>query len=457
MDEEPCRQAVRVAQDLYSLTDNADRISTVSAYLLRKTDKLITPDTRIIPAFTCRDIPDLLDMLTGVVVLDITVIPSILASNVELMQKSAVPPAHAPPQQCTRMGKSKQPDPRKVRGSLLPVKRRRMDDPATCLEDTPFAVKTYDMLPDGVLQMVYSFIPKEVTYKAMMQHRSFDLFLSKLMGYANLQSRDAAIDYYWSCDTRLIRNSISPSMAALFWAASGITCEAGDARNLRVSMGLLRVTAKKFLKLRPVLASHIHEKGVDLEVQLRMTPRFRPYFSAVGLFASTGVVEYLRAGNHKMTVHDSQNLTPLSTLISLKTLFIWPHSMDMQPLSNLINLEFLDLGDQPMADISFLASLVNLNNLILGVKVNQDLTPILRLVKLEMLYIYIWNEYTNERGKTRLGNVPVEQVDRIAELLKGLPGLTKIKFYELQTTKKDGPVTSERLWASAFPFSDDDY
>jgi len=85
MNGEELRQAKRFAQDIYSRVDDTDRIYEVSAYLLFKTDMLIPTDTRILPAFTCRDIPALLDLLTRFVVSDITAIPVILAANAQLI------------------------------------------------------------------------------------------------------------------------------------------------------------------------------------------------------------------------------------------------------------------------------------------------------------------------------------------------------------------------------------
>jgi len=119
------------------------------------------------------------------------------------------------------------------------VKRRRLDAPEATitdptslltLEDTPFVTKMFTMLPEGVLQMVYGFITKEVSYKVMIQHGSFRKFIHAIRRYALIQSTDEAIEFFWRCNRAELCGKLPLSKSALFWKATGRTGEHCDAK-----------------------------------------------------------------------------------------------------------------------------------------------------------------------------------------------------------------------------------
>jgi len=84
-----------------------------------------------------------------------------------------------------------------------------------------FREKIRSLLPDGVEQLVYSFLPTRVVYLALIQHRSFRLFLSKVREYAELDSTDAAIDYFWLCNEDTIGKCLSEGADILHGYLSG--------------------------------------------------------------------------------------------------------------------------------------------------------------------------------------------------------------------------------------------
>jgi len=84
-----------------------------------------------------------------------------------------------------------------------------------------FREKISSYLPDGVLQLVYSFLPTRVVYLVLIQHRSFRLFLSKVREYAELDSRDAAIEYTWLCNQAKIGECLSEETDILHDFISG--------------------------------------------------------------------------------------------------------------------------------------------------------------------------------------------------------------------------------------------
>jgi len=171
----------------------------------------------------------------------------------------------------------------------------------------------------------------------------------------------------------------------------------------------------------------------------------RPYFSAIGLAASTGKLKCLHVWNEKFDSRDTSDLTPLSTLVSLRKLKLYPHSMDLRPLSNLINLEKLTLPEMPQLDLGFLASLVNLRHLTVGLGVSCDLSPIRNLVNLKQPVIYVWNEYTSGVAKPRLDRLSEEGLNTLLEPLANMMLTTSVDVVEAQSTARQGVFTFELI------------
>ena len=71
------------------------------------------------------------------------------------------------------------------------------------------------------------------------------------------------------------------------------------------------------------------------------------------------------------------NILPLSNLTNLTVLTLWGNRItDISPLSNLINLTWLSLGDNRITDISPLSALINLQELYLGWNQIRDISPL---------------------------------------------------------------------------------
>jgi len=325
----------------------------------------------------------------------------------------------------------------------LPAKRPRLDEAS--LENTPFVTKIYNILPEGVLQMVFAFITKEVTYKVMIQHRSFSRFLAKIKEYANLRSTDEAIDYYWWCNVAAIRSSLPLKQRAVCWAASGSIFEAPNHRKIKVGMTTLRCVSKRFLIHRKWLSPHANRSHFGEPAGRIMfnadsrEPGFKARwnwpripgpgietFRSIGLLASEQVDTSLAMYD---TDTDLGNLVPLSTLLTLRALHVSPRSLDLTPISYLVNLRELVLGHKPVSDISFLKPLVNLTLLKLGISVGVDLSPISSSPKLKALVVCLWSGISKKRSRIAYISLTAEQIVIFNDAMKLIPKHAAVKSY----------------------------
>ena len=84
------------------------------------------------------------------------------------------------------------------------------------------------------------------------------------------------------------------------------------------------------------------------------------------------------------------NLSPLAALVNLEYLNISDNPLsasDLTPIAGLTNLEFLNLAETEISDLSALAALTNLVTLELWRNSISDLTPLAGLTQLEILFL----------------------------------------------------------------------
>jgi internalin A len=159
------------------------------------------------------------------------------------------------------------------------------------------------------------------------------------------------------------------------------------------------------------------------------------------------LVEIIVSGGipHETTVlwlqgNQITDLTPLSELTNLQHLDLGNNQItDLMPLSGLTNLQILNLRDNQITDLTPLSKLTNLQNLYLSRNQINDLTPLNDLTELQRLWL-LSNQIDNLtplRGLTnlqRLGldNNPVNEA-QIAELFE-LLGLDEDGSRPLLTT-----------------------
>lgn len=131
------------------------------------------------------------------------------------------------------------------------------------------------------------------------------------------------------------------------------------------------------------------------------------------------------------------DLTPLSNLTNLQELQISgnPNIENFTPLSSLINLRLLNLSGSQVKDVSFLSSLTNLEELLLIANEINDMRPLSNLSNLQNLYIY-HNQIEdikplsalNKLQKLFLGNNQIKDVTP----LSSLTNLQELELWENQ-------------------------
>jgi len=327
------------------------------------------------------------------------------------------------------------------------VKRRRVEQnlkhnsaiapvPQLPLDDTPFATKVYDKLPDGVLQMVYAYIPKAITCKVMLEDRSFQSALAKTQELACLATRDETIDYFWRCNRFLIGTSLPPKVCGVFWKASGITFEKRDETQMNWSMRELHVFTERFLA-----RSSKHVSSVNLaDIWLH------GFFPSLGLYASRNCIEELNIDNPTcLYKKDIRDLTPLTGLVSLHSLSLQAHQMDLTPISYLKNLNYLSLGSHALADVSFLSSLVRLRNLTLGIATCASLLPLADLRELESFSVCFWRAVSRTRGPPIFEPLTAQDKENCNRAFQAMPATAHFDSNEAFTFSRDKLIEFRRF------------
>jgi len=272
------------------------------------------------------------------------------------------------------------------------------DEPSAkrfCVEEQPFVARMYDILPDGVLQMVYAFLPKRATYLVMIQDRSLTVFLSKLKEYAKLGSTDEAIEFFWIHNTRLVGAAFLQKTSALFWASSGRSAGEKNLKKLKTSLNALRLAAKKYLALRRELLGKVDNSRGQLILSGKKEMgdfKIAEYFPVVGLLASSGKLVDLTIREQLYPWCFHGEIYALSYLTSLIRLDFQPNLDDLQPIATHVNLQYLNLSDRQVKDCQFLSSLVQLKYLRFGMNLGTDLNSLASLKNLRTLFLTVWKE-----------------------------------------------------------------
>ena len=121
--------------------------------------------------------------------------------------------------------------------------------------------------------------------------------------------------------------------------------------------------------------------------------------SLQGLETATNL-EYLDIGGNPLS-----ELAPLAGLPRLVRLFAWQCKInDITPLSNLTTLRYLDLSVNRIVDISALANLTELIELGLGKNYIRDINPLANMTKLQYLNVYA-NKITDVSPLSGLNNL----------------------------------------------------
>ena len=121
--------------------------------------------------------------------------------------------------------------------------------------------------------------------------------------------------------------------------------------------------------------------------------------SLQGLEAATNL-EYLDIGGNPIS-----DLAPLATLVQLHTLYVWHAELsDITPVAKLTRLKYLDLSVNRIVDISALANLTELMELSLGKNYIRDINPLANMTKLKYLNVYK-NKITDVSPLSGLNNL----------------------------------------------------
>ena len=128
--------------------------------------------------------------------------------------------------------------------------------------------------------------------------------------------------------------------------------------------------------------------------------------SLQGLETATNL-EYLDIGGNPLS-----EFAPLARLPRLVRLFAWECRIDdITPLSNLTTLKYLDLSVNRIVDISALANLTELIELSLGKNYIRDITPLANMTILQYLNVYA-NKITDFSPLSGLRNLESLYIDQ---------------------------------------------
>lgn len=94
-------------------------------------------------------------------------------------------------------------------------------------------------------------------------------------------------------------------------------------------------------------------------------------------------LEYLDLDNTKLT-----NVSPLSTLKNLRVLYLYGNSIkDISPLKGLTKLEILSINSNKVSNISSISGMTQLTELYIRTNAITDFSPVAKLQKLNILYL----------------------------------------------------------------------
>ena len=149
----------------------------------------------------------------------------------------------------------------------------------------------------------------------------------------------------------------------------------------------LQQAVREALEL-PAEAPLTKEQMVSLK---HLNGNHRGIVDLTGLEFATNLRQLFIGGNNNHIA----DLRPLTNLTNLVSLHIWHTdgykgpvtNLDISPLANLINLEFLSLEGNGITDISPLSGLKNLRALHLTHNHIEDFSPLMELANLDVLWI----------------------------------------------------------------------
>jgi len=163
-------------------------------------------------------------------------------------------------------------------------------------------------LPDFAKDLIFGFLPgQKMAYLTIIQDRSFDFFLSRIQVYANLQSPDSAINFFWKNNKNEIRECLAAANADLGFSSLRLGSDLTPRRTPSRAVECLRPVCLEFLNLRALLISWINDDSLVLN-----SLRFDKAYKALGLLASfqplKGLVFY------EAPIKDISGLSRLTTL-----------------------------------------------------------------------------------------------------------------------------------------------
>jgi len=251
-----------------------------------------------------------------------------------------------------------------------PVRTERMTQTVEALKAVGLSYLGLRRVPDGVrtklpVEMeagVLGWLPAEVSFKAMIQHRSFSSFLAMIQEYGLFQSRDEAIEFCW----RFIKERSPGSLenTERFWLASA----ANDQPAIAEALAPLRDACIGLLALRHELIGMINFNG---SLVIPDGPDFHSRYLAAGLLASFHLDDY-DFGRTPIV-----DLSPLSNMRHIRRLYLHGTQVrDLTPISGLTNLRRLSLQGSPVVDLRPLVSLTNLRFLGVPAIPPRDLSPL---------------------------------------------------------------------------------
>jgi len=230
--------------------------------------------------------------------------------------------------------------------------------------------------PSETQSLIFSFLSAHQTYLAMIQDRSFKVFLEEIRHHAALDSTDSAIDFFWRFNRIEISACLVPENVEAFWA----TPSNGRVREKRVAaLSGFRNVAGNFLNLRQLLMSGMSERGA-----LRLgRSQFRRGYAGVGLLANCDALREVNICNTRF-----RELSPLGKLARLEVLYLGNTLVeDLRPLEGLAALKILCLTRTPVQDLWPLAGLTRLEKLAVDRTCVDDIRPLSDLKRLRILYL----------------------------------------------------------------------
>jgi len=197
-------------------------------------------------------------------------------------------------------------------------------------------------------------------FASLMEHSSFDDFLSRLRDYVALDQVSEAIEYFWLFGQSDIRMSHCDNELSLRDYGTGD------------DLPVLREASEDFMDRRfkrellsLVSGGNIRFSEDSLERNYR----------SVGLLASSHILRSIDLSG--TSVVDLTPLAPLSNLYELN--LEYTRVEDISPLSTLVNLQVLNLSYTDVSSVTALSHLTHLHRLDLSGTPASDLIPLSEL------------------------------------------------------------------------------